>query len=90
MVSRCPRRSHSAGPTRDRLFLPRRATISSRMRRTIWFRTVVIAKGGTVIFDLSGPGREIDEVAIYLDGIEPGDVETAGAGARPAAVRRFL
>lgn len=47
-------------------------------------RTVVIARGGTVTFDLSGPGRAIHQVAVYPDGTDPGDVDIT-ALAPPAA-----
>ena len=40
-------------------------------------RTVVIAQGGTVTFDLSGPGRAIHQVAIFPNGTDPADVDTS-------------
>jgi plastocyanin len=49
---------------------------SSHAKDNLVPRTVVIAQGGTVTFDLSGPGRAIHQVAIYPDGTEPGDVDT--------------
>lgn len=49
----------------------------------------MIAQGGTVTFDLSGPGRALHQVAVYPDGTEPGDVDTTAlappvAGCPPA------
>lgn len=49
---------------------------SSHAKDNLVPRTVVIARGGTVTFDLSGPGRAIHQVAIYPDGADPGDVDT--------------
>ena len=49
---------------------------SSSAKDNLVPRTVVIARGGTVIFDLSGPGRAIHQVAIYPDGTNPRDVDT--------------
>lgn len=49
---------------------------SSHAKDNLVPRTVVIARGGTVTFDLSGPGRAIHQVSIYPDGTEPGDVDT--------------
>jgi hypothetical protein len=40
-------------------------------------RTVVMAQGGTVTFDLSGPGRAIHQVAIFPNGTDPADVDTS-------------
>ena len=57
---------------------------SSHAKDNLVPRTVVIARGGTVTFDLSGPGRAIHQVAIYPDGTEPGDVDIT-ALAPPAA-----
>ena len=48
---------------------------SSHAKDNLIPRTVVIARGGTVTFDLSGPGRAIHQVAIYPDGTAPGDVD---------------
>jgi plastocyanin len=49
---------------------------SSHAKDNLVPRTVVIAQGGTVTFDLSGPGRAIHQVAVYPDGTDPGDVDT--------------
>jgi plastocyanin len=57
---------------------------SSHAKDNLVPRTVVIAQGGTVTFDLSGPGRAIHQVAVYPDGTEPGDVDVT-ALAPPAA-----
>lgn len=62
---------------------------SSHAKDNLVPRTVVIAQGGTVTFDLSGPGRAVHEVAVYPDGTEPGDVDTSAlappvAGCPPA------
>jgi plastocyanin len=57
---------------------------SSHAKDNLVPRTVVIAQGGTVTFDLSGPGRALHQVAVYPDGTEPGDVDT-GALAPPVA-----
>jgi plastocyanin len=48
---------------------------SSHAKDNLVPRTVVIAKGGTVTFDLSGPGRAIHQVMVFPDGTEPGDVD---------------
>ena len=47
-------------------------------------RTVVIAQGGKVTFDLSGPGRAVHQVAVYPDGTEPDDVDTTALVLPPA------
>ena len=47
-------------------------------------RTVVIAQGGTVTFDLSGPGRAVHQVAVYPDATEPDDVDTTALAPPPA------
>jgi plastocyanin len=47
-------------------------------------RTVVIARGGTVTFDLSGPGRAIHQVAVYPDGTQAADVDTTTLAPPPA------
>ena len=62
---------------------------SSHAKDNLVPRTVVIARGGTVTFDLSGPGRAPHQVAVYPDGTEPGDVDTTAlappvAGCPPA------
>jgi plastocyanin len=57
---------------------------SSHAKDNLVPRTVVIAQGGTVTFDLSGPGRAIHQVAVYPDGTDPGDVDVT-ALAPPAA-----
>jgi plastocyanin len=49
---------------------------SSHAKDNLVPRTVVIAQGGTVTFDLSGPGRRIHQVAVYPDGTTPDDVDT--------------
>jgi len=62
---------------------------SSHAKDNLVPRTVVIARGGTVTFDLSGPGRAPHQVAVYPDGTEPGDVDITAlkppvAGCPPA------
>jgi plastocyanin len=62
---------------------------SSHAKDNLVPRTVVIATGGTVTFDLSGPGRAPHQVAVYPAGTEPGDVDTSAlappvAGCPPA------
>jgi len=57
---------------------------SSHAKDNLVPRTVVIGQGGTVTFDLSGPGRAVHQVAIYPDGTEPGDVDTAALAPPPA------
>jgi plastocyanin len=48
---------------------------SSHAKDNLVPRTVVIAKGGTVTFDLSGAGRAVHQVMVFPDGTEPGDVD---------------
>ena len=48
---------------------------SSHAKDNLVPRTVVIAAGGTVTFDLSGPGRAIHQVAVFPDGTRPEDVD---------------
>jgi plastocyanin len=57
---------------------------SSHAKDNLVPRTVVIAQGGTVRFDLSGPGRAVHQVAIYPDGTEPRDVDTTALAPPPA------
>ena len=62
---------------------------SSHAKDNLVPRTVVIASGGTVTFDLSGPGRAIHQVAVYPDGTDPADVDITAlappvAGCPPA------
>ena len=57
---------------------------SSHAKDNLAPRTVVIARGGTVTFDLSGPGRRGHQVVVFPDDTDPGDVDvTALAPAVP-------
>ena len=57
---------------------------SAHAKDKLFPRTVVIAQGGTVTFDLSGPGRAVHQVAVYPDGTEPDDVDTSALAPPPA------
>lgn len=48
---------------------------SSHAKDNLNPRTTVIARGGTVTFDLSGPGRAVHQVAVFPDGTDPDDVD---------------
>ena len=48
---------------------------SSHAKDNLAPRTVVIARGGTVTFDLSGPGRRGHQVVVFPDGTKPDDVD---------------
>ena len=48
---------------------------SSHAKDNLVPRTVVIASGGTVTFDLSGAGRAIHQVMVFPDGTNPDDVD---------------
>jgi plastocyanin len=56
---------------------------SSHAKDNLIPRTVVIARGGTVTFDLSGPGRAIHQVAVYPDGTDPADVDITALAPPP-------
>jgi plastocyanin len=57
---------------------------SSHAKDNLNPRTIVIAAGGTVTFDLSGPGRAIHQVAVFPDGTRPEDVDLTALAPPPA------